>query len=189
MICFQINALSQQDGEFQRAKAIIMNNIDSLYLRTDTLIFYNNSIIVNSYEDSTGIIYSTHNYQTIKDQFPSKSVIIPKSKKYLIYNFLHCSNEDLIKSDNCLFKVSLYLREDLIYCANFYNEKLKFIIKYEKGDKYWHEYYFVTSEGFSLKNIDYWINDIEYLERHSFVNIDSRSKGLSNEDILFNVFR
>jgi hypothetical protein len=158
-------------------------------VQEDTISILNSSIIAKAFQDSIGFIYVSNDYQSVKNQIPSHSVIVKRGTKSMIYNFSRCSKEELATSDNGAIRVTLLENDNLIYCANFYDQKLMFLTKYHKGAKHWHETVYVGKSQYNLANIDRWINDLEYLTTSYFINLTSSILLRDSEEILYTIFR
>ena len=181
--------LSQQNSEFQRVKNVYLSQRVQTFVQEDTLSILNRSIIAKAFQDSIGFIYVSNEYQSMKNQIPSNGVIVKRGTKSMIYNFSRCSKEELATSDNGSIRVTLFENDNLIYCANFYDQKLMFLTKYQKGATHWHETVYVGKNQYNLANIDRWINDLEYLTTTYFINLTSSIHLRDSEEILYTIFR
>ena len=181
--------LSQQNSEFQRAKNAFISQKSSTFVKEDTLFILNRSVITKTFQDSIGYMYVSNDYQSMRGQIPSNSVILKKGTKSMIYNFSRCLKEELAISDNCAIRVTIFENDNLIYCANFYDQKLMYLTKYHKGAKNWHETVYVGKSQYNLENIDRWSNDLEYLTTSYFINVTSSIQLRDAEEILYTIFR
>jgi hypothetical protein len=181
--------LSQQNIEYQRAKNVFISQKNTTFVSVDTIFILDRSVITKTFQDSLGSFYVSNDSQSMRGQIPSNSVILKKGTKSIIYNFLRCSKEELATSDNCAIRVTILENDNLIYCANFYDQKLMFLTKYHKGVKKWHETIYVGKSQYSLENIDRWFNDLEYLTTSYFINLTSSIQLRDSEEILYTIFR
>ena len=181
--------ISQQNVEFQRVKNVYLSQRIETFVNEDTISILNSSIIAKAFQDSIGFIYVSNDYQSMKNQIPSNSVIVKHGTKSMIYNFSRCSKEELATSDNGAIRVTLLENDTLIYCANFYDQKLMFLTKYYKGANHWHETVYVGKSQYNLANIDRWFSDLEYLTTSYFINLTSSILLRDSEEILYTIFR